>query len=278
MSIAAIDQERKTLTQWVYLGIWLAILARGYQSLLLSQLLEPVFVTPRADNVFWGLHILGLPDVLIHNSWAAIAIDGSLLLLPLLAMLLPNWRIFSILLAISCSLYFVTFNSVSTHHEHTFLGVVFWSLVLCFKQNKSFVLGLWALRYYVCFALFSAAIWKVYRGSAFDSTQMEHILKAQHLDFMVQNPTHWYSDFINYLLSSPTICAALWYGMLVLELFFVVGFFTRRLDKFLLYFVLLFFFADYWVMNLAFFEFCIFAFVFVKWEALEEYYQELKVV
>lgn len=274
--LAAVEQERKTLTQWVYLGIWLILLVRAYQSLLLHQLLSPVFVTVRADNVFWAFHLLGLPQFLVQNYWAALSMDISLLSLPFLAMLLPNWRILSVLLAIVSSLYFISFNSVSTHHEHTFLGVVFWAWVLCFKQPKSFVFMLWGLRYYVCFALFSAVLWKVWRGTAFDTGQMEAILRIQHLDFMVYNPTHWYSDFINYLLQSPQLSAFLWYGMLFLEFVFVLGFFTRRLDKFLLCCFLLFFFADYWIMNLSFFEFCIFAFVFVKWEALENYYQELK--
>jgi hypothetical protein len=91
---------------------------------------------------------------------------------------------------------------------------------------------------------------------------MSAILKEQHLDYLTNTPDTFYADCLRFLIVHPEVSSVFWVLAWVLEATFIVGFFSRKWDKWLALLFLAFFVMDYILMNLMFAEFCILILVF----------------
>lgn len=269
------DQQHIRQIIWGFLiFVWLF---RFYQGLLLHQLNGAPFITVKADNVFWIYHALQIPYHSIHNYALGLFLDLSWLIICLYGIWKLYHRIAALLIVLLFVNYLIIYNSVATHHEHKLVALLFLNLLLSIKSCKNFVLVFAAIRYYTIFTLFSAALWKFSRGSFFIMEQMSEILKHQHIEYLITYPNSYFNTFITYLITHPQYAIIFWYSGWVVELSFVIGFFSRRFDKILGALFLSFFLMDYILMHLCFAEFCIFALVFYPWKEIWSYYElELK--
>jgi len=265
-------QDQRQIQQLVWVFLLATWLMRWWQGLLLHQLYLAPFVSVEADNTFWLIHALQTPYYSINNFFVGSFLDFCWIAISLYGLLGKYNRILSIIMTGLFINYFLTYNSVATHHEHTLVGLLFFIPLLLVKNPKNFVLTFVTIRHYAVFALFAAGFWKVWRGSFVHPTQMSEILKRQHLDYMTCYPDAYFSDIITYLIEHPNLSNLLWHSAWIIEVVFIIGFFTRRFDKLLGLGILLFFFLDYWIMNLFFVEFCIFAFAFYPWKGIWDYY------
>lgn len=254
------------------LGVWLW---RWWQGLLVHQLQAAPFISVEADNSFWLFHALGISSLAIHSNFGWV-IDFCWLAAALWLAFRPYQKSFGILLLLAFWSYFFIYNSVATHHEHTLVALLFFTVLINIRKTENFVLCFVGLRYYAVFAMFSAGFWKLWRGSLFLPNQMSEILKRQHLEYLINYPDTTYSDFIVFLIQNPIISNWLWYMGWAVELFFIVGFFTRKWDKILIFLFLAFFVMDYFLMNLCFIEFCIFVLVFYSWKGIWNCYDTLQ--
>lgn len=231
--------------------IWLG---RLWMGLGLIQLQNPPFLELRADRVFWLLNSSGILYALLHYAPLSLTIDSLLLLLPLISLRYPLQRAFSWAYLPTVSLYLIAYNASATHHEHTLVGLVAIAFLLCFKDSLRFSLVMAAIRYYACFIMASAALWKMGRGSLWQQGQIESILKLQHSATLTQAADSLWGQWITFLLENPAIANSLWWAAILLELVFLVGFFTRRFDAALFWAFWLFIICDYFVMGLNFWE------------------------
>ncbi len=273
--IAKREQEQIRQIIWLFLlGTWLL---RCWQGLLLYQLHQAPFVSVEADNTFWVYHALQIPFYVIHYQGLAIILDLAWLGGVLWGLFRRYNPLTGVLMGIIFLNYFIIYNSVATHHEHTLVALLFSILLLIINNLKNFILVFAGLRYYAIFAFFSAGCWKIWRGSIFQPNQMSEILKNQHLDYLISYPDAYFSHFITYLITQPSLSNLFWYGAWAIELVFIIGCFTRKYDSILGILFLVFFLMDYLLMNLCFIEFCIFAILFYRWKGIWNYYEnELK--
>lgn len=266
--------------QFVKKSIWLFFLlvwiARLWQGLLLHQLHEAPFVSVAADNFYWLWHGLGFVSFSIQNYWLGLGLDLSWLGVAILGLLQKEkkWQI--VLFWFIFLNYFIVYNSVATHHEHTLVPLLFLQLLLIIKNTKNFTLFFVAARYYALFTILSAALWKIGRGSIWTAGQMKEILKLQHFDYLTSYPESNYSHFIYYIINHAYLADLLWLAGWGLELLFMVGFFTRKFDKWLAGLFFAFFAMDYLIMNICFAEFCIFAIVFYPFPHIWKNYYQLE--
>ncbi len=266
----------RTTKHTIWWGLVLLWVARYVQGFLLHQLQDAPFVDVEADNFFWLWHGLYFVQWSIHNYWLAVGLDIGWLVLAIIGMAGKNRWWSKFLFVLIFINYFVCYNSVATHHEHTLIGFLFLLPLLVIKKPTNFVLSFASLRYYVLFAMSSAGIWKLSRGGAFVSGQMSEILKRQHIDYLISYPDNTYTHFIQFLINNIQIADIIWWTALSIELFFLIGFLTKRLDGLLGYLFLLFFVGDYLIMDINFIEFCIFAIVFFPPPGIWKRYDELR--
>jgi len=274
MSIS-VRKEQKQIQRFIWLFLCFVWLFRCYQGLLLFQLHQTPFIRVKTDNVFWIYHAFQIPYIVLKYQFLAFFLDLTWLILALLSLLKGQNRWFSRLACLLVINYLIISNSASTHHEHVLVGLLFFMPLLLFRDKTNFVLVFAGIRYYAIFTLFSAGLWKIYRGSLFTPNQMSEILKHQHIDYLISYPQADFSNFIAYLIAHPSLANLFWYGGWFIELIFALGFFTRRFDKLLGSLFIIFFIMDYVLMQLCFVEFCIFVLVFYPWQGIWKHYKSI---
>lgn len=272
-----VEEAQQQFVRFLALFLLFAWSIKLWYGIWLSQLQAPPFIAPKSDNFFWLLHYFNIPQFCLSNPYAGLVIDSTIILSLIGAYFRPKQWVFGLLFMLSFTVYYMSFNSAMTHHAHPMSGYIFVGFLMLLTPNaKRFTLGFYALRHYACFVMASAGLWKVGRGAFFHPNQMTNILMVQHTDYRAaRGEDYWYSQFVEWLIQHPDWTQWLWYLGVVLELAFLIGFFTRKFDKWLILCFLGFFIADYWIMNLYFFEFCIFVPFFFKYKSLEAHYQSL---
>ncbi|BDS11145.1 hypothetical protein [Aureispira anguillae] len=266
-------KDKQTIQRIIWLFLLFVWLLRFKQGLLLHQLHLSPFISPKADNIYWIYHALQLPHCIIQHFYLGLLLDLLWFFSCLWGIKRSSSRSLGIIILFLVVNYSIIYNSVATHHEHKLVGLLFCLPLLILQSPKNFVLAFAGIRYYAIFALFSAGLWKIWRGSIFFPNQMSEILKHQHLDYLINYPNSHFSTFISYLIDHPYCSSAFWYGGWILELSFIVGFITRKFDKLLGVLFLIFFLMDYLLMHLCFIEFCIFALLFYPWKGIWNYYE-----
>jgi len=231
------------------------VIAKAYFSnLLLHQLALPSLILPYADNTFWFFHFLGIPQYLVGSFSVSLLFDITMFVSILACLFLKKIKAFPIIFFLLFLCYFITLNSFRNHHAHNLIGVLLMSFSLCFQCSNLFAIGFFALRYYLLFIMSSAALWKLFRGSVFNLEHMSECLKLQHISYLVNNSNNLYADFIYFLINSQFISQTIFIAGFLIQLSFILGFFTEKYDKMLLVLFFTFFIGDYLLMDLAFVE------------------------
>lgn len=100
---------------------------------------------------------------------------------------------------------------------------------------------------------FSAGLWKIRAGGIFNPEEMGAILLKQHAAYLIHSPGDWFSRIINYLVINYRFSYLLYLASIIMELFFIVGFFTKKADKLLILIFLLFVLFDFFLMRINYF-------------------------
>jgi hypothetical protein len=230
---------------WASLLLWAL---QSWQGLTWWHWQMPPFFFVGADNTQWLAHLLYLIQIPVQWPWLGGCLSLGLWLWPCWILWRREDRFPRYALLGSWIWYYLTYNALAGHHSHVWLGPIILSLASCFPKEE----GLWrGLRLYVCFMLFSAGCWKVWRGSVWEEMQMVHILEAQHGAMLAVGG--WQADWIGFWLARPTWAALWWYGACVLELAFGLGFWTRRWDRYLAWALVAFLVFDALLMQLYFY-------------------------
>lgn len=184
------------------------------------------------DVFFYAMPLLYLVIFLHHRSWA-----------PVLAftMLLVNW------VYVQCYTLFPA-NSIES-----FTPWLLFPLLFLTTNLQQFYFVLHALRFFFLFFFASSAVWKVVQGGLFHMQQMSGVLLFQHKEYLVTS-NNWFTTFIYWLIHHPGLSYCLYLGATLLELFFFIGFFTRRYDKLLMVLFVFFLILDTLIMRIPYWE------------------------
>jgi hypothetical protein len=264
ISIDSREDARLQLTRIIAAALLLIWICRLCQGIGLSQLMQPIFSDTKADRFYWLLDSVGILKALIQFMPLSLGIDLLLFILPILMIAYPSNRIYALFYLPIFVLYFSAYNVSATHQEHTLIGAIAMAFLLCFKDNLRFSTVFSAIRYYTCFLMASAFFWKLSRGALWHEGQMINTLKMQHASLLTSDDSSLYSDWINYLIDNPMFANGLWWGAALIELSFLLGFFSRRFDSILFWLFWLFIIADFFVMGLHFWELGILSLLFWK--------------
>ncbi len=233
-----------------YILVFLFIIKLGFDKLFLHQFAEPILIFPNIDNTYWLFHLFNIPQLIATNYYSLLAFDISLISCSFIIIFITNNRWLNRLFFILYFIYFICVNTFSGHHSHILIGILFGNFIFCFQKFEFQIKYIHFLRYYLMFIMTSAALWKIARGSFFDSQHLSNILYNQNLYFSNIYPT----QILSYLIKHTSISHAIYIAATLLELVFAIGFFTRKLDKQLAFLFILFFVMDYYLMGLNFTE------------------------
>jgi len=243
---------------------WLAV-----NGLLLSQF-NPVFFINHLDLT---RNMLFLPDVqhaVIRNLTVRISLDLLFISTPLgfLVACLYNSRwqyAVAVLLTGVNFVYCMLLTSMTMLSIEGFIAWMLVPLVFTVSVPSTFYYMVKLMRYFFLLIFFSAGCWKLRAGGFFNSEQMSGILLRQHAAYLYSAPGAWYSRFIEWLIVHQNISRSIYLVAGFIELFFIVGFVTKKFDRLLIGLFLLFLILNYFVMGINYASWTIF--IFCAWYA-----------
>jgi hypothetical protein len=245
----------KNLLLTVFFLFWFSvILFFAIDHRLLSQVRPELFWFNR-DLVELGLIGTGLPRWLIGHPAIFAVIDGLAIVIPvlLLAHVIRKKRLSPVLgwiFTIFLALYVLLADIFWQVHLEPF--VIYWLLSLAFLTNneRRFYEILRLARYYFLYIFASAALWKIARGAVFNEQEMSNILLQHHATLLAEDCSSWTCRCYGWLIDHPSTSQTLYIAGTVVEAAFLVGFFTRRADRWLIGLAVLFVVADLVVMRI----------------------------
>ena len=255
MQLTAI--HRKNIVKGYCLVFYLLMLYKIWNGFLLVQLKPSIFNT-RFDVFTWVLMNTGIHQWLLNNEMGWILFDVAFYALPLgywvvhqrsvrfaswiaIIMLPVNW------IYISCYTLYPA-NSIES-----FIPWLLFPFLLMTTSLQSFYYVLNGLRYFFLFFFVSAGIWKIVQGAVINSEQMTGVLLFQHKELLTGS-VNWSAQFIDWLLHHPLVGYCLYLFATFMELIFIVGYFTKKYDRYLIGAFLLFLIADVVVMRIPYWE------------------------
>lgn len=237
---------------------YLLMVYKWFNGMFLYQM-EPSLFYTRSDVFTWlfmesGIHKWAMADqshlllldllfytaplffIYVYDKLNAFAQPAAI------AMLLINW------VYVQCYTLYPT-NSIEAH-----IAWLLFPFVFIPRNEKTFIMLLDGLRYFFLFFFASSGIWKFVQGGIFNFQQMSNVLLFQHKELLVATPQHWYARLIMWLVENPAISYPLYAIATLIELFFIVGFFTRKYDRLLIKLFLVFLILDHFVMRIPYYE------------------------
>lgn len=266
------EQSYRVKAWAVYTVVILIFTIRFFSHALLSQMGKPHVFAHQSDLIYRTLCIIQIPQFLTAHTYTAFIFDVSLFALPIM-FLLTRKNYWAVAFSIVAVVYFLTYNIITGHHYHGLIGLLVISIPFWWSRGEKFELTWQGARYYFLYIFASAACWKIMRGSVFYHEQMSNILKAQHLDLLLQHPQSFQAQLIQYLIAHPLVSHSLLLVNVAVQLSFSVGFFTKRFDTFLFALAVIFCVANYFVMSIISAELLILGLTLLNWPAIEQQIQ-----
>ncbi len=241
-----------------YCVIWFALLIFKWCNNMLLYQQQPIFIYDTFDLFSWvfmqtGIHKWLLQtkqfllfDVIYYSApltlLAASYIKPKLISFAAIYVLLVNW------IYLSC--YFLYPISSYT----IFVAWLIFPVIFTARKEETFHLLIDGVRYFFLYFFLSAGVWKISNGAVFNPNQLSNILIEQHKEMLTNSPDYWLSHFYQWIINNTTISFCLYLAVTVMELSFVIGFFTNRFDKVLIIIYFIFLLADYLVMRIPYYE------------------------
>ncbi len=158
---------------------WLLILLAYFfiNNSLVYQWQQPVLIYPEADNLFWLLHILNIPQSIMQSKTASLLFDLAMISSTALFIFFPGRSIFSAICIVCFWMLHIMYCSSNGHH-YFHIGYLIIPLPFLFRNQIRFTLSWQIIRYWLLFLYGSAGLYKFYYGGFFYHHNMVNILKA----------------------------------------------------------------------------------------------------
>ena len=250
------DSRRNIIIQYSII-FYVLMIYKWLNGMFLYQF-RPAFFFTRDDMFTWLFMRTGIHEWLLNNRGGCILFDVFFYSAPLYLLATVNDKKWSLAAAIWMLVVNWTYIQCYTLYPTTSIeGHVPWLLfpfLFLFRNEKTFSLLVEALRYFFLFMMASAGLWKFLQGGIFHLDQMSGVLLEQHKDLITNSPGYWQTSLILYLIRHETISYLLYVLACLVELSFIVGFVTKKYDRYLLLAFVIFLMMDYLIMRIAYFE------------------------
>jgi hypothetical protein len=247
---------RDRAARWVF-GFALGIIVyRYFTHSLVHQLQQPVLSESDFDYTYWIYHFIHFPEVFVQNRAGAIFFDLLLLASTLSCFITKGGQRGIVLLCAVCwSLYGLTYNSYSCHHNHSIAGIMILPYAFLAKDEKSFKLAWDGMRYFCLYVYADAFFVKTFIGqNLFYFPDGVEFIKTNQSAFLLQNPDSALHRVYAFFITHPRLSYTGFVGMVLLQGCMLLGFFTKKWDKYLFFIPIVFHSITYFFVDVFFFE------------------------
>ena len=216
----------------------------------LTSFQQNTFVAFEQDPLLWLVYFSGLPQLILSSSFLSYFIDVLILLLLITLIYRPLKKWVAILLLIALFIFYCIFTTHLGHRNYQ-SGYLFVLIPFLFAKTKNKQIAFELTRYFLLFFYVSAAFFKFKSGSLFVSDHFSHEVVNQFTPYFLEHSYSIRTDFNLYLITHHSFAKLLYCGATFLEFIVVIGFFTKRFDTYLGIIILIFHFANWFIMDIA---------------------------
>ena len=250
------DRSRITITRLVTGSLLFFLALRLAEHATLSALGTPPLFTVDLDVTYWLYKLSGFPDWLMRHRAATIVFDSCLFSSGVLAFIRPLDRRIMLVFATLSFVYALTFDLFATHHLAQVVGFMIVLLPFLAGSNLSFTLAWEGMRYFTCLIYFLAFLWKTcFNDSFYYLHQGVSSFKYNLVDYIALNPGTTMTALYKWFLQHSWLLDAGEKSLVLLEGFMVIGLFTKKHDRWLIWgpvviHLLTYFFSDVFFIEL----------------------------
>lgn len=240
-----------------------------FNNSLLSQLQQPVSDLPAGADTFNLLHILHLPQYLLHHYRAALAFDILLTCSCIICVIIPQQRLFTLISIAGVWILYIAYCSIPGDH-YAQVGYLLAPLPFLALKDKTFSLYWNLFRYGVCLLYVSIGVYKIYYAGAAHTGEVVHILLKENAGWLMFTEAVPHLQSTDCLLQVPEFLPWYYRVSVVIDLLPVLGFFTKKFDKWLLAALVLFQLVNLLLLNTAFVGQSLIFAAFLPWQQWAE--------
>jgi len=258
-----INLPRHLMARLIYGWLLLLLVYFYFTNSLVHQWEQPVLIYPEADNTYWILHMLNIPQGIMQNKVVSIVFDLVFIASVLLFLLYPDVTLFCLISIICLWLFHIMYSSSNGHHYHH-AGFLIVPIAFLFRDKLKFYFTWELVRYWILFLFACSGLYKIYYGGFFQQTNMSLILRQHYIPADTVK-----SHMVLYLIEHPKISQPLYQGAALLQLSCIIGFFTHKLDWLLLLVILIFNLSNIFIMTIPFWDNSLMLAPFIPWEKIQ---------
>lgn len=202
------------------------------------------------DPFFWVVYTAKIPYTILKFKWLAVLCDICVLLSFVFLIFNPFKNKIAIVLFCLLVVFYMTYSGLlGTRNYMTGFFLVL--IPFLFKEEKNRRISFEGFRYFLLFFYVSAALIKIEQSNIYDLHYFSSILINQLTPYYLEHNLSLRTDVNLFLIGHPALSRLLFLGGTLLELLPLVGFFTKKFDKHLTIIILVFHFANWFIMDIA---------------------------
>lgn len=244
--------------------IWYCLMCLGFfvyryvNNGLLCQLV-PAFFYNKMDFTYWLVQLTGLHKILLNNFSLCLVADLLFYGFPFLYLFLCLKRrtlipAAGMIMVFINLVYWIIYCGFPTNSIEANVAFIIFPLMFIPLSLKGFWFMLNGIRYYFLFFFASSGLWKIAEGGLFNLQEMSGILLFQHKELLISDKSSVLLNLYKWLIEHPSISYWLYFTAALMELSFIVGFFTKKFDRLLIVFYLTFLVMDSVIMRIDYWE------------------------
>lgn len=239
---------RKFLARICFGWLFLTLIYFYASHSLVHQWEQPILIYPEADNTYWLLHMLNIPQWIMQSKTWSLVFDLLMIASTFLFFLFPEKILWAIISILTLWLFQVMYGSSNGHHYHH-IGYLLIPLPFIFRNPVRFSLSWQIVRYWILFLFFCSGLYKLYYGGFFEPYNMSRILMQGNVA-----DENFKSRVILSLIEHPQAAQLLYQLATLLQLCCLLGFISRKYDRLIFWLLLVFNLSNYFLMNFPFWE------------------------
>ncbi|HMW13122.1 MAG TPA: hypothetical protein PKK18_10835 [Chitinophagales bacterium] len=243
--------DKDTFAKVVFAYYILLLLFRWHSSAFLTNIFAQPLQSPGADNAFWLSHIIGFPQYIIQHYWASLLLDISLVVFAIACFFMATKKpVVCIVFIIIYITHRITLESYACSHTKSMAAIFMAFLPFCCSKERNFYLTFEFSRYFLLYIMVASAFFKVYNGMALQPNLFATTLINQHIDVAINQPTNFSYQIASILIKYPIIAGISYTALVIVQAFFIIGFFTKKIDNILFILLLCFTISTYLLMRI----------------------------
>lgn len=202
------------------------------------------------DPVYWIFFLLQIPQFIFIHHEIGLMLDILILLLLMYSVFIKENKIITWTLFILLTLYYVSLTAILGHRNYqTGFFIMIIPFLFSNQINRKFAFE--GIKYFYLFFYFSSGIFKLINHGMNEPMLLSFTLKEQFIPYYLETNFSWRTSINSYLIQHNYIAHFFYCVVIFIETFFIVGFFTNKLNYILGVLLLILHFSNWIVMDIA---------------------------